>query len=98
MQNLARLILPAFLLLQSPAPTAIGEVVDLGTRGGFAAIVIWMWREDRKSREAQQKAADLRYTQLVNQVVDVLQRNSVAMGALSRALQDRPCMQLGDQG
>lgn len=72
------------------APTAgvVGGVnlFEYGIGIGMALLIAALWQQDRKSRVAQQKAADARYGAVVEQIKSMVQENTAAMTKLSEGL------------
>lgn len=93
---MTRLPLVAILLAQAAAPVSTpGEpaLVDLATKAGLAGLVLFLWREDRKSREAQQQRSDERHENLVQEttgrMLAVIEGNGKIIQQLLDSLQDK---------
>ena len=78
----------ACVIQASPIPSE-PAIVDLLTKGGIAALVLWLWLDDRKSREVQQRMTDERYSKLVNDMLEVIRTNTAANAGLKDALENK---------
>lgn len=79
-------VVPFVLMLQS---ISLEPAVDLVTKAGLAGLILWLWREDRKSRESAATKADERYDGLVRDFRGIVESNTKAMAGLQEALRGR---------
>lgn len=75
------------LLVEAVEP--LGGFASLGISTGMASLVLYFWRQDRKDRAEERKAADERHQVLAKDFKEIVQGNTIAMTRLTDSLSGR---------
>jgi hypothetical protein len=72
-----------FAFLQAQGTPSLTEY---GVSTGIAGFVIYLWRQDRKDRDVERKAQDVRYSELAADFRRIVQDNTAAITSLKDAM------------
>ena len=73
------LFLLALIQAQATDPTSL---TGYGVSSGIAGLVIYFWRQDRKDRDVERAAQEVRYAELAGDFRKIVQENTAAITSL----------------
>ena len=78
-----------FILALIQAQAADPSLTGYGVSTGIAGLVIYLWRQDRKDRDTERAAQEVRYSELAADFRKIVQENTAAITSLKDTLMTR---------